>query len=395
MTSKTGARAPLSSHPLFPAVIALWFAALFGLSTLVLRTSLLEDAVRTLGVDLLIPAAAPPLGLAARILFALVCALCGGVLGYVLGEAARVRSRRGRAQRHRSSGKTPRWTSRRSASDYSAEAGLAEEDDNDDLARLAAARDLHAQLRRGLIALDEAAASAPVRDVLAPAVLSVADLTAVEPLQPGPPEPAHDHEATSPPVTLAPAAERMTPAASGWAAVARPGDAAQVLRAAPLDSLGMVELAERLALALAERRQGACAPREDVVVQAPWAETHEVFAAPLPAMLRPARPANWALPEWDEEAEEEPEEAALDGEADEEGDEDPLDDQPRERFGSLLNMRPSVRPALNPLDLPPHLHDGAGETDFGPDPDPNLGPEETEAALRQALAALQRISGAA
>ena len=72
---------PISSHPLFPAVVALWFGALFGLGSLAIRPGLIESAVLKTGLDLIVPAAAPPLGVTARILIALVMASAGAVIG--------------------------------------------------------------------------------------------------------------------------------------------------------------------------------------------------------------------------------------------------------------------------------------------------------------------------
>lgn len=72
---------PITSHPLFPAVVALWFGALFGLGSLAIRPALIEGLVIKSGIDLIIPAAAPPLGVTARILIALVMSALGAVIG--------------------------------------------------------------------------------------------------------------------------------------------------------------------------------------------------------------------------------------------------------------------------------------------------------------------------
>lgn len=84
--SKNGApgskgRPSLAKHPLFPAMVAIWFGALFGLGSLAIRPTLLESLVVSSRIDLLVPAAAPPLGMTARILLALVMAGAGGLLG--------------------------------------------------------------------------------------------------------------------------------------------------------------------------------------------------------------------------------------------------------------------------------------------------------------------------
>lgn len=81
----TGSK-PITSHQLFPAVVALWFGALFGLGSLAVRPTLLESVVMKTKIDLLIPAAAPPLGLTARLLVALSLAAFGAMLGMVFSR---------------------------------------------------------------------------------------------------------------------------------------------------------------------------------------------------------------------------------------------------------------------------------------------------------------------
>lgn len=77
---------PVSSHPAFPLVIAIWFTALFGLGSLMIRPSLIESVVLATRLDALVPAAAPPLGITARILLALVMSALGCVLGLFAGR---------------------------------------------------------------------------------------------------------------------------------------------------------------------------------------------------------------------------------------------------------------------------------------------------------------------
>ncbi len=83
---KVAKRKPITEHQLFPAVVALWFGALFGLGSLAIRPSLLESLVIKSRIDLVIPAAAPPLGITARILIALLMAAAGAVLGIILAR---------------------------------------------------------------------------------------------------------------------------------------------------------------------------------------------------------------------------------------------------------------------------------------------------------------------
>jgi len=76
----------IGSHPLFPAIVALWFGALFGLGSIAIRPGLIEDAVLAAHIDTMIPAAAPPLGMTTRILLALAMAGLGGLIGAVLAR---------------------------------------------------------------------------------------------------------------------------------------------------------------------------------------------------------------------------------------------------------------------------------------------------------------------
>ncbi|MFM5924609.1 MAG: hypothetical protein ACKOPG_10550 [Novosphingobium sp.] len=77
---------PITSHQLFPAVVALWFGALFGLGSMAVRPSLLEDLVIKSRIDLIVPQAAPPLGMTARMLLALMMAVLGAILGIVVAR---------------------------------------------------------------------------------------------------------------------------------------------------------------------------------------------------------------------------------------------------------------------------------------------------------------------
>ena len=78
--------APLSSHPAFPAIVALWFAALFGIGSLVLPSTLFERIIVATGLPAILPAAAPPLGFTARAMIALVATCAGLAIGLVLAR---------------------------------------------------------------------------------------------------------------------------------------------------------------------------------------------------------------------------------------------------------------------------------------------------------------------
>lgn len=77
---------PIIRHPLFPATVALWFGALFGLGSLAIRPTLLESVVVSLGIDAVVPVMAPPLGATARMLLALSLAAIGGIIGAKLAR---------------------------------------------------------------------------------------------------------------------------------------------------------------------------------------------------------------------------------------------------------------------------------------------------------------------
>ena len=61
----------------FPGALGLWFAALLGLSSLVVAPAVLERAVLAVGLDRLFSAAAPPLGETARLLIAVAASALG------------------------------------------------------------------------------------------------------------------------------------------------------------------------------------------------------------------------------------------------------------------------------------------------------------------------------
>lgn len=80
------AKASITRHPLFPAMVALWCAALLSLGSLAIGTVALENLVLALRVDLVLPIAAPPLGIKARILLALALFFVGAISGYMLAR---------------------------------------------------------------------------------------------------------------------------------------------------------------------------------------------------------------------------------------------------------------------------------------------------------------------
>ncbi|BEU98968.1 hypothetical protein [Novosphingobium olei] len=86
------ARQPVTAHRLFPALVALWLAALFGLGSFAVPSSLFERALTAANVASVVPAAAPPLGLTARLLIAMAMAAGGLIVGVFVGLRLRPRS---------------------------------------------------------------------------------------------------------------------------------------------------------------------------------------------------------------------------------------------------------------------------------------------------------------
>lgn len=202
MTTATASprhRRSLAAQPWFAGAMGLWFAALFGLSSLAVAPELLERAVGAIGLDRVFPAAAPPLGETARLLIAVAVSAVGEIAGLLLGRAI-ARAARGKPQ----------------PAEVDAAASEADETEFSAPMPLQRARDRHpdAPPRRPLVASEELV------------------------LRDAPVEPA-DHPA-EPDVESAPP---LSP-----------------LAAAPLEDLGAAQLTERLALALTARKDRGAVP---------------------------------------------------------------------------------------------------------------------------------------
>lgn len=93
-------RPPVSAHPAFPAIVALWFASLFGLGSLILPVQLLERLLAATNIVSLIPSAAAPLGDTARAAIALAAGVGGAILGLFAARiVSRAAARRSATQR--------------------------------------------------------------------------------------------------------------------------------------------------------------------------------------------------------------------------------------------------------------------------------------------------------
>jgi len=80
------------AHALFPLISGLWFAALFGLGAVVAGGEALAALAGHLHLTTIIPSAAPPLGTHAHILIAAGLTAVGAVFGLVLGLLLRARA---------------------------------------------------------------------------------------------------------------------------------------------------------------------------------------------------------------------------------------------------------------------------------------------------------------
>lgn len=80
------ARAPISMHPAFPFIVALWFAALLGIGSLVVPVALVEQLSVASGLASIFPPATPPLGFTARALMALTFTAGGALAGLAIAR---------------------------------------------------------------------------------------------------------------------------------------------------------------------------------------------------------------------------------------------------------------------------------------------------------------------
>lgn len=81
--------------------MALWFATLFGLGFLVLPGHAFERIIESIGISAVIPAAAPPLGFTARLLVSLGAGIAGALSGYAAARAIAPRGKRDEEARAR------------------------------------------------------------------------------------------------------------------------------------------------------------------------------------------------------------------------------------------------------------------------------------------------------
>jgi len=326
----------ITAHRLFPAATALWCGALGALACLAAGSDALGALVVHLHLPALVPAARPPLGMTARLLLAVLMAGLGGGLGLLIGLTLQRRSG------------VPVWPARRARP----AAAAAPAEPATDAART---RDVQpdARPRRPLVVTEDvlpwptavgepaepplrhaahdlpeppaapdnalppflaAAYSAasegkapivitPAEPVIVPALAAIeAAEPDVEPVAEAPAEPDHHpaviaepvvEEPSAKPVAQAPAEPVTMPLAS--LAVAAP----QVpVDQAPLAELGLVQMIERLALAIAvrnEQRAKAGYPANAIESLLPLHRVDPLTTDPAGPLLR-AKPGRAAAP---------------------------------------------------------------------------------------------------
>lgn len=236
---------PITAHRLFPALVALWFAALFGLGSFAVQPHLLERIVAATPLPALVPATAPPLGITARLLVALAMTGLGFGLGLVV--ALRLRPRAEAAPRRH----TPRARA-------STESSLRPRN-----------RDSHPDapvctpliLSDDLIAegVGQTAPRAPAPSFADEApVIEATWIDVAEPV-----DPPMQAAASDTPIAAEAAQPVASPPLQAIPAPIVPGAPRSPIAMASLDSLGLVQLIERLALAIAERQALKDAARND------------------------------------------------------------------------------------------------------------------------------------
>ncbi len=470
-TTKRSSR-PIAAHRLFPVMTALWCAALLGLVCAILPADVLGRIVAATGLPHLIAAAAPPLGFTARVLSTVAMAGLGALLGLLVGLRLAARHRlpegvappqaapRRETDATRGAADAPRVRARDAHPDAPPRRPLVVSDDMIDDAETQILDDAPVFGRR--LAVDagfdpfaiyesdaaEAAPFAPpafladalAREPVADGVEEIATPDLAEPasavieiepeiVEPAivvetpaaiAPEPiedetAHDQAEVEPaaPIASAPPAPSLFATAG-----ALPEEGARtVLARADVDGMGLVQLVERLALAIAEHRaaldvavQESGEASDAVSTASPASDAAPVMPAPstMLEMRQPAAAGSAAVVELPRllrpisavDTTGEPE-AALE-----------------DRYSSLLDMAAAVRridtaratrqpvvmfpgtardgvvrDAIGAAERPhlaavPSRRDAGDEADAGEPRDA----ERTEQALRDALATLQRMT---
>lgn len=320
---KNAGQPPVSAHPAFPVIVALWFAALLGIGSMVLPIDMFERFAVASGLSEVYQAAQPPLGASARIGVALGAGVIGALAGLAIARRIAAANtpppvtRRAAALRP-STGSANAFAKRPiSAHEELGEGGLDADDEP------VAPREANLGRRRALAITEESARSeflafAPLPgqspnnydeplDLLAfeePEVPAPEEVAAIEEPAPaleqntvfgsaalsGPPSSTSLGDFAMPDATAAQAApfeRKVEPV------FAEPPVTPAVTPAVPvgeraLGELGVVELVERFALALQRHREAADAVSDDTPGELPTVSVPEFEIAARQGFEAPA-----------------------------------------------------------------------------------------------------------
>lgn len=232
---------PVSAHPAFPALVALWFAVLLGLGSLVLPLSLFERIISLTGLAEILPPAAPPLGGTAKFAIAFGAAIVGCLGGWILGR--RLSSRPSAHHEELQEMRRRNLKARQAREPFQASQELGEEgfdgpsDVADDVPDLADSTSYADQSGEGLWQEAEHQPATPIYDHSEEA--EFAEFSEIEPEDHTPQSVAASFDARLQQEGASPQYE-AEPELSG--------------KLAELDNMGLVQLAERLGQAIEARR---------------------------------------------------------------------------------------------------------------------------------------------
>lgn len=264
------AKAPISTHPAFPVIVAAWFATLLGIGSLLVPAALFEYSAAASGLTAIVPSAEAPLGFNARMLIAAALAAIGGVAGLLL--ARRVAA----SQPSRGNVRVSRAHSHENKVPISA------------LNELGAASFDHP--------VDGGHGALPDADVSEAADVETPALQVPASENPADDDGISQEVAPDDCVTPSPALVESDFEAPQVGPAPETGMAAENLLRTPLDELGIVQLVERFALSLQQR------PASDFHRSAPFDDAAEASPEPSPADFGVT--ADYSAPD-DEEGDEE------------------------------------------------------------------------------------------
>lgn len=443
MVSKVNlAKAPISSHPAFPAIVALWFAALLGVGSLIVPAVLFEHLFAVTGLSGIFAATKAPLGFTAKLVIAVAGSIIGAVTGLLLARKVAAGQATPTAEafgEYNYPGSKPPISAHEELGAESLDQPVAEDE--------AGPTPLAIKPLPRAAELDEHEPGDWVdewADDFAKDISDTDDLDAAEPDE----EALEEVVQALPEHELAPQAKAQHPAT---------GMTAAQLISRPLDELGIVQLAERFALSLQQRPANAFnspeiaseesseivpqdAPQVDAFpvpeeMQAEFVDeiAHPVAAdsvpAELPAALRPVE-FGWSaegLLDDEDDGNEDDDLVVIDWKAafsasdsgyepDDEPEDESNDEEEDEEFSSLLNLRKTATVPRKSVELPddtasdlsepvavfPSPEETAAKRKFDAPvavptaktpPSHEGSAAETERTLRDALEQLQKMSG--